>query len=95
MTSREPRNAPPGRRVAEAGRPAASVRNGRLRLWRARRRHHHIDAVLGTDAGGWAVEYLRDDRPLVTRDFSSEASARDDAAGRLKELQRAGWVVHW
>ena len=95
MTPRVPRGAQPGRPGAESGRPAVLAGNGRLRLWRARRRHHHIDAVLGTRTAGWAVEYLRDDRPLVTHDFSSEESARNDAAGRLKELQRAGWVVHW
>jgi hypothetical protein len=66
-----------------------------LRLWRARRRHDHIDAVLTTETGGWSVEYYRNDRPLVSREFAGEDSAREDAAARLKDLQRAGWVVHW
>jgi hypothetical protein len=64
-------------------------------LWRARRRHHHIDAVLGVGTAGWAVEYFRDDRPLVTREFSDQELAREDASWRLRELQRVGWVVHW
>ena len=95
MTPREPRNASPSRPGAEVGDRAVVSSDRRLRLWRARRRHHHIDAVLGTSTAGWAVGYFHDDRPLVTHEFSSEDSARDDAAGRLKDLQRAGWVVHW
>jgi hypothetical protein len=67
----------------------------KLRLWRARRRHHHIDAVLAPSGPRWTLEYLRDDRSMVARDFSDEREARDDAAARLTDLQRAGWVVHW
>ena len=67
----------------------------RVRLWRARRRHHHIDAQLSARGGRWALEYRRDDRPLVLREFEDEGAARDDATGRLNDLLRAGWVVHW
>ena len=66
-----------------------------VRLWRARRRHNHLDATLLRRRGAWMVAYSRDGRALVAREFADEGSAREDAAGRLRELQRAGWVVHW
>ena len=65
------------------------------RLWRARRRHCHIDATLTAADGTWVIAYSRDDRPLMSREFGAESDARADAEVRLKDLQRAGWVVHW
>ena len=66
-----------------------------LRLWRARRRHAHIDAVLRQRADGWELSYSRDDRPLMLRRFDTEEDARRDATARFAELQRAGWIDHW
>jgi hypothetical protein len=66
-----------------------------LRLWRARRRHVHIDAMLRQCADGWEVSYSRDDRPLMSRRFETEDDARADAVARFRELQRAGWIDHW
>lgn len=66
-----------------------------LRLWRARRRHAHIDATLRECHNGWEVSYSRDDRLLVSRHFETEADARADADARFRELQRAGWIDHW
>ena len=66
-----------------------------LRLWRVRRRHTHIDAVLEREAGRWAVAFLRNDRPLVTLEFADERAARSHARARLRELQIAGWTEHW
>jgi DNA polymerase IIIc chi subunit len=66
-----------------------------MRLWRARRRHDHIDVVLREDERGWVLEYTRNDRRLVERTYATEEAAREDAASRLKELRRAGWVDHW
>ncbi len=65
------------------------------RLWRVRRRHHHIDAALRKTAAGWRLEFLRNDRPMVVLPFEHEADARREADRRLRELQRAGWTVHW
>ena len=65
------------------------------RLWRARRRHAHIDAMLRQSAGGWEVSYSRDNRPLMSRRFDTEEDARADATARFRELQRAGWIDHW
>ena len=41
------------------------------------------------------LEYTRNERRLVLRAYASEDAARQDAAARLEELQRAGWVDHW
>lgn len=65
------------------------------RLWRARRRHAHIDAMLRQRADGLEVSYSRDDRPLMSRLFETEEEARADAITRFRELQRAGWIDHW
>jgi hypothetical protein len=65
------------------------------RLWRARRRHDHIDAELRQHADGWQLEFLRNERPLVRWKFADLSSARQEADRRLRELQRAGWTLHW
>jgi hypothetical protein len=70
----------------------AALRN---RLWRVRKRHDHLDALLRGRGHHWTLEFRRNDRPLVARDFGSRAAARAEADARLRELQRAGWTVHW
>ena len=66
-----------------------------IRLWRARRRHDHLDAIVAESAGGWTLEFVLNDRRIVSWPFPT----RDDAAGaadaRLRELQRVGWNTHW
>jgi hypothetical protein len=69
------------------------VRNHRL--WRVRRRHDHIDAELGEDAGAWRLEFLRNDRRLLTWRFADRPAAEAEADRRLRDLQRAGWTLHW
>jgi len=66
-----------------------------VRLWRARRRHVHIDADLSRDGRRWALTFLRNDRPLARIDFASEKAARAVARAKLRELQIAGWTEHW
>jgi hypothetical protein len=65
------------------------------RLWRLRKRHDHIDAILREVAGRWRLQFARNDRPLIVWDFASERDARDEAERKLKELERAGWNSHW
>jgi len=66
-----------------------------IRLWRARRRHLHIDAVLERRRGQWTVTFSRNDRPLAAIDFPDERTARLEARARLRELELAGWIDHW
>ena len=67
----------------------------RERLWRARRRHHHIDAQLREATGGWELSFLHDDQPLLAWTFVDRATALADADRRLRDLLRVGWNVHW
>lgn len=65
------------------------------RLWRVRKRHDHIDALLRETPKGWRLQFGRNDRPLVVWEFPTEGEARREAERKLKELERAGWTSHW
>jgi hypothetical protein len=65
------------------------------RLWRVRRRHAHIDALLRARGGAWDLRFTRNDRVLMTQEFADRAAAYAAAETRLRELQRAGWNTHW
>ncbi len=67
------------------------------RLWRVRKQHRHIDAILLTLDEVPAVElrYFRDDRLLFARRWPDREPAVAEAATKLKDLQRAGWTNHW
>jgi hypothetical protein len=71
--------------------PEAAAR----RLWRARKQHDSLDALLRPDGSGWELRYVLNRRLLLRHSFDSDADARAAAEVRLKELQRAGWNVHW
>jgi hypothetical protein len=65
------------------------------RLWRVRRRHDRIDALLRSRGSQWDLRFLRNDRILLTRRHERRESACAEADGRLRDLQRAGWNTHW
>ena len=65
------------------------------RLWRVRKRHDHIDALLQETGDGWQLQFGRNDRPLVVWQFDTQDEAQREADRRLRELQRAGWTAHW
>ena len=65
------------------------------RLWRVRKRHDHVDAVLRATTRGWRLQFARNDRALIVWEFEHERDARDEAERKLKELQRVGWNLHW
>jgi len=65
------------------------------RLWRVRRRHGHIDALLRSRGPMWDLRFTRNDRVLITQEFANRESACAAADARLRELQRAGWNTHW
>jgi hypothetical protein len=60
-----------------------------------RRRRDRVDAVLRPAAGGWDLHFSYNTRPIAARHFDDEAAARREAAARLAELERAGWIQHW
>jgi hypothetical protein len=65
------------------------------RLWRARRRHDHVDAVVTGVAGQWTLQFHLNDRLIVSWPFATREEATQEADGRLRDLQRAGWNTHW
>ena len=67
----------------------------RIRLWRARRRHVHIDAILERGRRAWVLRFLRNDRLLAALDYPDERAARSAARARLRQLEVAGWTDHW
>jgi hypothetical protein len=66
-----------------------------IRLWRARRRHHHIDATLRPGAARWTLSFQYDGIDLIAWRFDDREAAEAEAGRRLLDLQRAGWNVHW
>jgi hypothetical protein len=66
-----------------------------MRLWRVRRRHDHIDAVLSGAASAWTLEFLRNDTPFLAWRYPDRDSAVAEADLRLQGLLRAGWTAHW
>ena len=66
-----------------------------IRLWRARRRSHHVDAVLQRAGAGWELRFLWNDKPLIARRYTRAQAARREAADKLRELERNGWISHW
>ena len=65
------------------------------RLWRLRRRHDHIDAIIRRRGALWELTFLRNDRLMLTRHYTRLDLARAEADRRLRDLQRAGWNTHW
>jgi hypothetical protein len=67
------------------------------RLWRVRKNHLSIDAQLHPAAGGSAVDlrFFYDGDLILTTRLRSRSAAEAEASRRLRELQRAGWTVHW
>jgi hypothetical protein len=68
----------------------------RERLWRVRKNHVWIDAQLQERSeGAVQLRYFYDGELLYTSHHPTRAAAEADAIARLRELQRAGWNVHW
>jgi hypothetical protein len=43
----------------------------------------------------WLLQFLHNDRSLLSWSYPDAEPARAEATLRLKALQRAGWNVHW
>jgi len=43
----------------------------------------------------WDLVFHYDDRPMMSWPFPDRAAAEAEAARRLRDLQRAGWAMHW
>lgn len=67
------------------------------RLWRLRRLHQSIDAVLieGDEGGGVELQFLLNGSVIFSRRWADRAPAVEEAAARRNELEREGWMAHW
>lgn len=65
------------------------------RLWRVRRRHDHIDAVLRPRGAQWELQFFRNNRLMFGWRRAKREAACLEADVKLHELQRAGWTTHW
>ncbi len=65
------------------------------RLWRARRWHDHVEAALRADESSWVLQFFRNDHFLLSWTYADREAALAEAARILRDLQRAGWNVHW
>ncbi len=63
------------------------------RLWRARKRHDHVDAVLRDRPP--ELSFFYNDRLVLRRRYADVDAATADARVKLSELQRSGWNTHW
>ena len=66
-----------------------------VRLWRARWRRDRIDALLHRAGSGWELRFLWNERPLIARRYARAQTARAEAAAKLRDLERSGWISHW
>ncbi len=82
-------------RLARAGHADDDGNETARRVWRVRRRHDHLDALLRRAGGEWRLRFLLNDRVLIDWSFPDADAARAEALARLGELQRAGWTLHW
>jgi len=65
------------------------------RVWRVRKNHTSIDAILTDRDGGVEIQYFFGGEPVVSQRWPTRQLALTDAAARLRDLQRAGWTTHW
>ena len=70
---------------------------GGERLWRARKNHTWIDAQVkpAADAAGFELLFYYDGTLVLNRSWPTQADAVAHAARQLRDLQRAGWNLHW
>lgn len=66
------------------------------RVWRARKNHTWIDAQLrpSSDAS-FEIRFFYDGDLVFSRSWPTRDAALDHASRQLRDLQRAGWNMHW
>ena len=64
-------------------------------VWRVRKNHTWIDAQLSDRDAGVEIRFFYDGALVLSQRWPSRQKALSDAAARLRDLQRAGWITHW
>jgi hypothetical protein len=65
------------------------------RVWRVRKRHDHIDAVIGSTRDGYEAAFYWNDRLLIALPFADRPAAEREVEARRRALHEVGWTVHW
>ena len=66
------------------------------RVWRLRKRQQSVDAILhGRTDGGVTLEYVYNGRRITRRVWATRDEAMSAATEKRRELERAGWAMHW
>jgi hypothetical protein len=81
-------------RAQPAVRRSALSRLGE-RVWRLRKLHQHVDAVLQHDAAGVDLGYFYNGKLAYTRRLTTRDQAMREAHEKRAELEREGWTAHW
>ena len=66
-----------------------------MRVWRLRRRTDHIDASIRRVGKVWELTYKMNERALLSTSYATREAADAEATTKRRELQRAGWTLHW
>ena len=69
--------------------------NSPERIWRLRKRHHQVDALLREHEDGAEVQFLYDGTLTYGRHWPGREAALAHAAEKRAELERSGWTMHW
>jgi hypothetical protein len=80
------------------GRPAVrrfAVSRLGERIWRLRKLHQHVDAVLQHNDAGIDLRYFYNGALAYTRRWTTRDQAMREAHEKRAELEREGWTAHW
>ena len=66
-----------------------------VRLWRLRKLHDQVDAILVDHDDGVELQFRLNGVPTNARRFGDRDAARSVAAEKRLELERGGWMAHW
>jgi hypothetical protein len=65
------------------------------RLWRLRKLHQHVDAVLADRKGTVELRFFYNGELVYTRRTMARDRAFLEAEEKRAELERDGWTAHW
>ena len=65
------------------------------RLWRLRKLHQSIDAVLVNEGEDVELRFLLNGELIHSRRGLARVAALEAAAARRADLEREGWMAHW
>jgi hypothetical protein len=66
------------------------------RIWRLRKQHQQVDALLMEDSGaGVEVRFFYNSELTYSRRWPTRDGALSEANSKRAELEREGWTAHW